>query len=170
MDAWRSLIKIKNKKNNTMKKLLVVLLVALSINGFAQQKELVWHTDVNKAINISIETGKPLLFFFTGKDWCPPCKMTAKYVFGSIEFANWSNKLILVELDFPRKEPARKNIPAEQLELAKKLEVRSYPTVWFIGTSLKDNQIELKQINKIVGGSRDTKSWINQANKILENK
>ena len=96
--------------------------------------------------------------------------MTAKYVFGSIEFANWSNKLILVELDFPRKEPARTNIPAEQLELAKKLEVRSYPTVWFIETSLKDNQIELKQINKIVGGSRDTKSWINQANKILENK
>jgi len=157
---------IKNKKQ--MKNLLVVLLVALSFNGFAQQKELVWHTDVDKAINLSVQTGKPLLFFFTGKDWCPPCKMTAKYVFDSNEFAKWSDKLILVELDFPRKEPARTNIPAKQLELARKLGVGSYPTVWFIGTSLKDNQVELKQINKIVGGSRDAKSWINQANNMLK--
>ena len=96
--------------------------------------------------------------------------MTAKYVFDSNEFAKWSDKLILVELDFPRKEPARTNIPAEQLELARKLGVRRYPAVWFIGTSLKDNQVELKQINKIVGGSRDAKSWINQANNMLKNK
>ena len=159
---------IKNKKQ--MKKLLAILLIAFSLQGFAQQKDLTWHTDVNKAIELSVQTGKPLLFFFTGKDWCGPCKMTAKYVFDSNEFAKWSDKLILVELDFPRKEPARTNIPAEQLELARKLGVRSYPTVWFIGTSLKDNQVELKQINKIVGGSRDAKSWINQANNMLKNK
>jgi hypothetical protein len=40
-----------------MKKILLVFLVALSLNGFAQQKELVWHTDVNKAINISNQSG-----------------------------------------------------------------------------------------------------------------
>jgi PBP1b-binding outer membrane lipoprotein LpoB len=49
------------KKMKKMKKILAVLLLAISINGFAQQKEIEWHTDVNKAINISVQTGKPLL-------------------------------------------------------------------------------------------------------------
>ena len=56
-----------------MKKILVVLLVASSINGFAQQKELTWHTDVKKAINLSVQESKPLFFFFTGSDWCGWC-------------------------------------------------------------------------------------------------
>ena len=47
-----------------MKRLLVVLLVAFTFNGFAQQKPLEWHTDVTKAINMSVQSGKPLLFFF----------------------------------------------------------------------------------------------------------
>jgi len=57
-----------------MKKILIVLLVAISFNGFAQQKDAEWHTDVNKAINLSVQTGKPLFFFFTGSDWCGWCK------------------------------------------------------------------------------------------------
>ena len=34
-----------------MKKFLTLLLVTLSINGFAQQK-VTWHTDVEKAVEI----------------------------------------------------------------------------------------------------------------------
>ena len=44
-------------KIKTMKKLLAVLFIALSINGFAQQKGVTWHTDVNKAIKLSIVSG-----------------------------------------------------------------------------------------------------------------
>ena len=73
MDA-RSALKNDNLKMKKMKKILLVFLVALSLNGFAQQKELVWHTDVNKAINISTQSGKPLFLFFTGSDWCGWCK------------------------------------------------------------------------------------------------
>ena len=39
-----------------MKKLLAVLLVALSLNGFAQSQKLTWHTDMNKAIELSVKT------------------------------------------------------------------------------------------------------------------
>ena len=48
-----------------MKKLLAVLLVALSFNGFAQSQKLTWHTDMNKAIELSVKTKKPLFMFFT---------------------------------------------------------------------------------------------------------
>ena len=42
-----------------MKYLLALLSIVLCLNGFAQQKELTWHTDVNKAIRIAekIEAG-----------------------------------------------------------------------------------------------------------------
>jgi thioredoxin-related protein len=79
-------------KIKTMKKLLAVLLITLSINGFAQQKELTWHTDVNKAIKLSIESEKPIFFFFTGSDWCGWCKRLVKEVFVKEEFKNWAKK------------------------------------------------------------------------------
>jgi len=149
-----------------MKKILTVLLVALTINGFAQQNKIEWYTDIDKAINISLESKKPLLLFFTGKDWCGPCKMTTKYVFESKEFAKWSEKCVLVELDFPRG-PKRDHIPAKNIEIAQQLNVNSYPTMWFVRTSKIDNQLQLQSIKPIVGGSRDAKAWLSQANKIL---
>ena len=122
MDAWRSLIKIKTNKKITMKKILVVLLVALSINGFAQQKEIEWHTDVNKAVNISVETGKPLFFFFTGSDWCGWCKKLVKEVFVKPEFKAWAAKnAILVELDFPRRTPISDDLKKQNRELGNML-------------------------------------------------
>ena len=64
-----------------MKKLLAVLLVALSLNGFAQSQKLTWHTDMNKAIELSVKTKKPLFMFFTGSDWCGWCKKLVAEVF-----------------------------------------------------------------------------------------
>jgi protein disulfide-isomerase len=64
-----------------MKKILLSLCLLLSINSFSQENNLVWHTDVNKAIEISIETEKPLFFFFTGSDWCGWCIRLQKEVF-----------------------------------------------------------------------------------------
>ena len=93
--------------------------------------------------------------------------MTAKNVFGSRDFAKWSTNFILVELDFP-KGAARSKIPPQYLELAQALKVTSYPTVWFVETTIKENNPQLNPINKIVGGYRDANAWINQANKILK--
>jgi len=115
----------KQIKNNTMKKILVVLLVALSINGFAQQKEIEWHTDVNKAVNISVETGKPLFFFFTGSDWCGWCKKLVKEVFVKQEFKSWAERnAILVELDFPRRTPISDDLKKQNRELGNMFGVR----------------------------------------------
>ena len=89
-----------------MKKILLSLCLLLSINSFSQENDLVWHTDVNKAIEISIETEKPLFFFFTGSDWCGWCIKLQKEVFFLPEFKKWATKnVILVELDFPKRTP-----------------------------------------------------------------
>jgi thioredoxin-related protein len=161
----------KQIKNNTMKKILVVLLVALSINGFAQQKELVWHTDVDKAINLSVQSGKPLFFFFTGSDWCGWCIKLQKEVFFLPEFKKWATKnVILVELDFPRRTPISDDLKKQNRELANMFGVRGYPTVWLVTPTIADGKVNFNKLGSqgyVRGGPS---AWIAGANKILKKK
>jgi len=161
----------KQIKNNTMKKILAVLLVALSINGFAQQKEIEWHTDVNKAVNISVQTGKPLFFFFTGSDWCGWCKRLVKEVFIKEEFKSWATKnAILVELDFPKRTPISEDLKKQNRELGQMFGVRGYPTGWFVTPTIVDGKVNFNKHGSqgyVAGGP---KGWIAGANKILKTK
>jgi len=161
----------KQIKNITMKKILVVLLVALSINGFAQQKEIEWHTDVDNAINISVETGKPLFFFFTGSDWCGWCKKLQKEVFFKAEFKKWAeNSVVLVELDFPRRTPIAEELKKQNRELGQIFGVRGYPTIWLVTPTILDEKVNFNKLGSqgyVAGGP---KAWIAGANKILKTK
>ena len=161
----------KQIKNNTMKKLLVVLLVALSINGFAQQKEIEWHTDVNKAVNISVETGKPIFFFFTGSDWCGWCKKLVKEVFIKKEFKTWATKnAILVEIDFPRRTPISDDLKKQNRELGNMFGVKGYPTGWFVTPTIVDGKVNFNKLGSqgyVRGGPQ---GWISGANNILKTK
>ena len=70
----------------------------------------VWHTDANKAINLSLQTGKPMFLFFTGSDWCIWCKRLVSEVFDKKEFKDWANKnIILLEVDFQKEVHSLKN-------------------------------------------------------------
>ena len=57
-----------------MKKLILLLFVAFSFNSLSQESNVEWHTDMNKAIEVSMKSKKPMLLFFTGSDWCGWCK------------------------------------------------------------------------------------------------
>ena len=156
-------------KKKKMKKILAVLLVALSLNGFAQQKELTWHTDVNKAINLSLKSEKPLFFFFTGSDWCGWCKRLVAEVFEKEEFKQWARKnIILVELDFPKRTPISEELRKQNDELRQMFGVRGYPTGWFITPEKGDGKVNFKQLGSqgYVRGGVDP--WITGANQILK--
>jgi len=155
-----------------MKNLLAVLLVVLSLSGFAQQKPLEWHTDVNKAINISVQSGKPLFFFFTGSDWCGWCKQLVKKVFVTPEFATWAAKnVVLVELDFPRRTKLPEATQKQNRELGQMFGVRGYPTVWFVTPEITAGKVNFNKLGNL-GTSRDVtvNSWLENANKILKTK
>jgi protein disulfide-isomerase len=158
---------IKNKKQ--MKNLLAVLLIAFSLNGFAQQKELVWHTDANKAINLSVQSGKPLFFFFTGSDWCGWCIKLQKEVFFLPEFKKWATEnVILVELDFPRRTPISDDLKKQNRELANMFGVRGYPSVWLVTPTISDGKVNFNKLGSqgyVRGGPS---AWIAGANKILK--
>ena len=85
-----------------MKKyILGLLFIAFSFSANAQE---VWHTDLDKATEISNKTKKPLLLFFTGSDWCGWCIKLQKEVLHTPEFDAWAKEnVVLLELDYPKR-------------------------------------------------------------------
>ena len=160
-----------NYKNKKMKHLLTVVLIAFSLNGFTQQKSVEWHTDVSKAITISVETGKPLFFFFTGSDWCGWCKRLQKEVFFKSEFAIWANKnVVLVELDFPKRTKLSDKLQKQNRELQQMFGVRGYPTGWFVIPQPEASKVNFNKLGSqgyVRGGPT---AWIAGANQILNKK
>ena len=158
-------------KKKKMKKILVLALIALSLSGFAQQKELIWHTDVNEAITLSVQQEKPLFFFFTGSDWCGWCKRLVAEVFEKKEFKTWATKnAILVELDFPKRTPISEELKKQNRELAQMFGVRGYPTGWFVIAQIENGKTSFNKLGSqgyVRGGP---KPWIAGASQILKNK
>ena len=158
-------------KNKIMKKYISILLLFLSINVFSQEGDLEWYTDLNKAIEISIESEKPLFMFFTGSDWCGWCIRLQKEVFFKPDFVKWAKKnLVLVELDFPRRKKLEESLKQQNENLRQMFAVRGYPTGWFVVPEIEENKVNFKRLGSqgyVAGGP---KNWIDGANKILSKK
>ncbi|MET0760518.1 MAG: thioredoxin family protein [Flavobacterium sp.] len=153
-----------------MKKIFITLLLVLG--SFAvEAQELVWQTDVTKALEISKKTKKPLLLFFTGSDWCGWCIRLQKEVLKTPEFAAWAkDNVVLVELDFPRRTPLTPELQKQNNELVQLFEVRGYPTVWLVNAAMKDGKTNFEKLGStgyVAGGPT---AWLNVANSILKNK
>ena len=92
-----------------------------------QKSEKLWYTDVDRAIRASKNTGQSIFVFFTGKDWCSWCHKLDRQILSQDDFLSFAREnLILLELDFPKE---RRDLPRQQIELAVKFQIRSYPTV-----------------------------------------
>jgi protein disulfide-isomerase len=153
-----------------MKKIFFTLfLVALmSANGIAQEK-LTWHTDMNKAFDIATKENKTLLLFFTGSDWCGWCIRLQNEVLKTPDFEKWAkDKVVLVELDFPRRTPQENNIKVQNYEMQKMFNVRGYPTVYFAKPEKtaegKKNLNTLGRTGYVRGGAE---KWLEVANGIV---
>ena len=133
------------------------------------QEELTWHTDMSKATDISIKENKPMFLFFTGSDWCGWCIRLQKEVFKTPEFVKWAkDNVVLVELDFPRKNNQTDAVKMQNAQLQQQLQVRGYPTVWFVKAMKMDgNKVNLNAIGStgyVAGGPFE---WLKVANSIL---
>ncbi|MEJ6792945.1 MAG: thioredoxin family protein [Lacinutrix sp.] len=62
-----------------------------------------WLTDFDDAKKASSTLGKPILIYFTGSDWCPPCKMLKTDFFNSEAFELKSKNFVLLMVDMPRR-------------------------------------------------------------------
>ncbi|MFR1412457.1 MAG: thioredoxin family protein [Akkermansia sp.] len=92
----------------------------------------VWEIDFNKGLETARDGNRTVMVEFTGSDWCPPCKYLRSTILDSPEFANYAerNKLVLVELDFPRT-PGKisKELMKEREDIMRRYGVTGFPTV-----------------------------------------
>jgi thioredoxin-related protein len=155
--------------------LLVFQLSCTAQTAPAHSSELSWHTDLNKARELSEATKKPIFGFFTGSDWCGWCHKLEADVFSKAEFVSWAKQnVILLELDFPR----RKQLPTELMQqnqaLQQALGVRGYPTIWLFTVS-EDKATQNLNLNTLgslgyPSGSevgKEEVKFLNDANLIL---
>ncbi len=151
-----------------MRKLFIVVLLVVGFSTQAQEG-LTWQTDIKKAIEISNKEQKPMFLFFTGSDWCGWCIRLQNEVFRTPEFTAWAKeKVVLVELDFPRKTPQSEDIKMQNAQMQQLFQVQGYPTVWLVKPTTKDGKTNFDQLGKtgyVAGGPA---TWIAGANTMLE--
>jgi len=109
---------------------------AMAAEKGAPQNSLVWQTDYAAALAQAKAEKRHVFLFFTGSDWCGWCKRLNKEILSTPEFAEYSKeKLILVELDFPKKRKLPATVKAQNAKLADKFKIEGYPTVIVLDSS-----------------------------------
>ena len=90
-----------------MKQCLAILIcIFLSATCTFSQSSLHWFTNYTTAIAAAAKENKPVLLFFHGSDWCTPCIKMQRDVFSDSDFIDFAaDKLIFLNIDFPRKPP-----------------------------------------------------------------
>lgn len=114
----------------TFKALSLISLLSIAFVASAFAGGDAWMTDFEAAKAKAKAENKPMLLDFTGSDWCGWCIKLDKEVFSKDAFKEYADaSLVLVELDFPRKNEQSEELVAQNKALAKKYGIRGYPTI-----------------------------------------
>ena len=120
--------------------LSVVFSVVLSSTLYSQKVEkgiygkLGWQESLDSAKILVKSEEKPLFIFFTGSDWCGPCRMLVDDLFETEEFKEIADKeFVLYKADFPRNKGlvnlAQKS---DNFKLKRNYGINSFPTVLIV--------------------------------------
>jgi thioredoxin-related protein len=97
-----------------------------------------WTTDYAAAKAQAVAANKVMLLEFHGSDWCPPCIKLNKEVLSTPEFKAFAaDKLVLVNLDFPRRTELAPELQAQNRKLAGDYGVQYFPTVILVSADGK---------------------------------
>jgi len=129
--------------------------LTLVIPAVAQESS--WLTDFEAAKAAAKKDDKVILADFTGSDWCGWCIKLKDEVFSKPEFEKWAKeKVILLEVDFPRKTEQSAELKKQNKELAAQYGIRGYPTILFLDA-------EGKQIGQLGYKAGGPENWIKLA-------
>lgn len=104
-----------------MKNFFLLLLFPFLVhaqNNSADIKETDWLTDYANAQEVAKKTNSNILMYFTGSDWCSPCKALKKDLFDTNQFKEVAKDYVLLYVDLPRK---KELLSAEEMKQNKAL-------------------------------------------------
>lgn len=86
-----------------MKRKLLVLFLFFSFCLAAQShSDVKWGYDYSKILKKANRNKKPVVVYFSGSDWCAPCKRLKKDLFEASSFENLAKKCNLLYVDIPQ--------------------------------------------------------------------
>ncbi len=87
-----------------MRKWFIILVLPLYLMAQTTEQEdgVVWLTDYETALADAKENKTNVLLYFTGSDWCAPCKMLKKDLFATADFKSISENYAILYIDIPR--------------------------------------------------------------------
>jgi thioredoxin-related protein len=123
-----------------MKNIFILLFFSICFLVNAQdsfeviEEKVNWEHSFESAKAIAKTENKTVLIFFTGSDWCGPCKNLVEDFFTSDKFKEIADKeFVLYEADFPRnKGLVSKSQKKDNSRLSNKYGINSYPTIVII--------------------------------------
>jgi protein disulfide-isomerase len=122
-----------------------------------------WETNYEAALDQAAKQDKMVLLDFTGSDWCGWCIKLRKDTFSKPEFQKFAEeKLVLVELDFPRAKEQNPDLKKQNQELAEKFGIEGLPTLVLVdpkGTEVTRN------VGYLAGGPEGFAKWVESARK-----
>jgi thioredoxin-related protein len=133
---------------------LLALCGMLVTSRAAQQ----WETNYQAALEQAARENKLLLLDFTGSDWCAWCIKLKKDTFSKPEFQKLAEeKLVLVELDFPRSKAQSDEVKKQNLELAEKFGIEGFPTLVLLDPQGKE---VARNVGYLAGGPEGFSKWV----------
>lgn len=147
-----------------MKKFVLFFCIVLSSLSYGQEVELKWSQNFEKTLKKAKKNKKPIIMYFSGSDWCSPCKKLDTDFFHSQQFLEQSKKFNMVLVDIPHRVDiisAKQRKKNEKL-LGKYNKEKSFPMVVFMNYKGKVKE-------KIKGYSflRDTSKYFENVEKLL---
>lgn len=108
--------------------------VDLSTDVEFNEVKLQWSPTFKEALQKSKKENKPVLIYFTGSDWCAPCKILDTELFHTDKFKALSDRdLVLLEVDIPRRiDLLTPKKMRENYMLQHKYGVQSFPTLMMV--------------------------------------
>ncbi len=137
-----------------------------SFFSFAQEtSDLNWLTNLEEARKIAKDSNKPILLYFTGSDWCAPCKMLKEDFFENPKFTEKAANMVLVLVDYPRRIDL---ISEEQMAYNKELVAKYNTKKVFPKLLFLDNKGREKGEMEGYSPLRDTQNHFKFINKFLK--
>jgi thioredoxin-related protein len=126
-----------------MKKISLLLLFPFLMNAQINSADINgtdWHTNYGKAREAAKKNNANILMYFTGSDWCSPCKALKKDLFDTDQFKEVAKDYVLLYVDLPRRKAL---LNAEEMQHNKALlsqwnKKGVFPLISLVGTDEKE--------------------------------
>jgi protein disulfide-isomerase len=114
--------------NMKSKSLLITFFFLLSL--ISVHASDLWKINFEAALKEANDQNKNVLVNFTGSDWCGWCIKLDKEVFSKDAFKQFAdNELVLVKIDFPRRQQQSAELITQNEKLLDKYGIRGFPTI-----------------------------------------